>query len=73
MNQLSSVPTTYQQEQPPPGTPASLDELIAEIRRMLPQIRSLHPSELRTLARQLRVLSNYAEGWAERSHPIGQG
>jgi hypothetical protein len=72
VDQLFSVPTTHQQERAPPGTPASLDELIAEIRRLLPQIRSLNPSDLQMLARQLRILSNYAEGWAGRSQQIGQ-
>lgn len=48
-------------------TPLSLDELIAASCALLPQFRALSAEDLLTLARHLRILSNYAEAWAARS------
>lgn len=45
----------------------SLDDRIAIVLRLLPHVRSLSPADLRTLAAHLRVLSNVAEAWAQRS------
>jgi hypothetical protein len=45
----------------------SLDDRIAIALRLLSQMRSLTPPELRTLATHLRVLSNIAEGKATHS------
>jgi hypothetical protein len=47
--------------------PPGLDERIANVMHLLPRLRSLGPAELRTLAMHLRVLSNVAEGWAQRA------
>ena len=50
--------------------PPGLDERIAIALRMLPQMRSLSPADLRTLAVHLRILSNVAEAWAQRVEEI---
>jgi hypothetical protein len=47
--------------------PLNLEERIALVWRLLPQLRSLDPTELRTLAANLRVLSNVAEARVARS------
>jgi hypothetical protein len=45
---------------------SDLDKRIAIALRLVPQLRSLPPTDLRELAVQLRVLSNVAEAWAQR-------
>lgn len=52
--------------------PPGLDERIAIAMRLLPRFRALGPAELRTLAVHLRVLSNVAEGWAQRAGDASQ-
>lgn len=49
-----------------PAEPAGLDERIAITMRLLPRLRTLSPTELRSLATHLRILSNIAEAWATR-------
>jgi len=46
---------------------SGLDERIALVARLLPQMRSLSQTELHTLATNLRVLSNVADARATRS------
>jgi len=50
-----------------PTEPLSLDERFAITLRLLPQLRSLPPTDLRALAVHLRILSNVAEAWARRN------
>jgi len=47
--------------------PSSLEERIAIVWRLLPQLRSLDSTDLLTLAAHLRVLSNVAEAWGAHS------
>jgi hypothetical protein len=44
----------------------SLDELIAASCALLPQFRTLSAEDLLTLARHLRILSNFDDAWAAR-------
>jgi hypothetical protein len=62
-----SVDTAADAGAPPRTEPLSLDDLIAETQHLLPFVRDVSAAELRTLARKLRILANYAEAWAERT------
>jgi hypothetical protein len=53
-------------DSPSPTEPLGLDERIAIVARLLSRLHALGPVELRTLSVHLRVLSNVAEGWAQR-------
>jgi len=64
---LSPVYTAHGDARPSRGGPASLDELIGETQRLLADFRALGPAELRTLAKETRILTNYAEAWARRN------
>lgn len=64
---LSLVTTASADASPSQNDPLSLDDLIAETQHLLPFVRDVSPTELRTLARKLRILANYAEAWAERT------
>lgn len=46
--------------------PPPLDDVMAETRRLLSLVDRVSATELRALARKLRVLATYAEGWAQR-------
>jgi hypothetical protein len=50
-----------------PTEPPSLDETISATMHLLPNLRSLDPTQLRALAVKLRILSNVTEGWAHRA------
>jgi hypothetical protein len=52
--------------------PPSLDETIAIALRLLPELRALDAAQLRTLAANLRILSNVAEAWAYRNEKSSQ-
>jgi hypothetical protein len=73
MMQLGERETAGDQSAPGDGEGASpaassdLDKRIAIALRLLPQVRSLPRTDLRALAVQLRVLSNVAETWAQRT------
>jgi hypothetical protein len=63
-----SVVTAADADAPPSRSePLSLDDLIAETQHLLPAVHDVSAAELRTLARKLRILANYAEAWAERT------
>jgi hypothetical protein len=62
-----SVRTTTASTIPSPKEPPSLEETIAIAMRLLPELRTLDPAELRVLAANLRVLSNVAEAWVHRA------
>lgn len=64
---LSSDDAEYADAPPAPREPQSLDDQIAEAQRLLSGFHSLSASELRAAATNLRTLSNYAEGWAQRT------
>ena len=45
---------------------------IAIALRLLPELRALDAAQLRTLAANLRILSNVAEAWAYRNEKSSQ-
>ena len=66
-DKASEQPATDGGDNPSRVEPPGLDERIAIAMRLLPRFRALSLEELRTLTVQLRVLSNIAEGWAQRA------
>jgi hypothetical protein len=44
----------------------SLDDVIAETQGLLAAFRRLSPDEMYTATRNLRILSNVCEAWAQR-------
>jgi hypothetical protein len=54
-----------------PSIPGGLDDLIVATQCLLMRLRSLGSTDLRTAAANLRILSNYAEAWAQRTEQAG--
>lgn len=74
MSDTNRIPvrTTTASTIPVPKEPPSLDETIAIALRLLPELRTLDSVQLRTLAANLRILSNVAEAWAHRGEKSSQ-
>ena len=71
-DKTSERPATDGGDCPSGAEPLRLDEQIRIAKRLLPRFRSLDTAELRALAVHLRVLSNVAEGRAQRPRGISR-